>query len=167
MWQSRFPDSLGKSAALAFSSVHFSSVTQSCPTLWPPWTAGLTSLSITSSRSLLKPSIESVMLSYHLIFCCPLLLLRSIFPRIRVFLNESALWIRWPKYWSFSFTSVLPMNIQDWSPLGWTGWISLQSKGLSRVFSKPQFKSINSALSFPYSPNSHIHTWLLEKQSYI
>ena len=50
-------------------------------------------------------------------------------------------------------TSVLPMNTQDWSPLGWIGWISLQSKGLSRVFSKPQFKSINSsALSFLYSP---------------
>ena len=49
-------------------------------------------------------------------------------------------------------TSILPMNTQDWSPLGWTGWISLQSKGLSRVFSKSQFKSINSALSFLYSP---------------
>ena len=58
--------------------------------------------------------------------------------------NESPFRMRWPKYWSFSFspsndvlprTSVLPMNTQDWSPLGWTGWISLQSKGLSRVFS--------------------------------
>ena len=48
--------------------------------------------------------------------------------------SESALHIRWPKYWSFSFKSVLPMNTQDWSPLGWTGWNSLQSKGLSRVF---------------------------------
>ena len=48
--------------------------------------------------------------------------------------------------------SVLPMNTQDWSPLGWTGWISLQSKGLSSVFSTPQFKSINSALCFHYSP---------------
>ena len=71
-------------------------------------------------------------------------------------------------------TSVLPMNIQDWSPLGWTGWISLQSKGLSNSPTvqgtvqesspTPQSKSINSsALSFLYSPNSHIHTWLLEK----
>ena len=60
-------------------------------------------------------------------------------------------------------TSVLPMNTQDWSPLGWTGWISLQSKGLSRVFSTPQFKSINSlALSFLHSP-THIHTWPQEK----
>ena len=59
---------------------------------------------------------------------------------------------------------VLPMNTQDWFPLGLTGWISLQSKGLSRVFSKPQFKSINSlVLSFSLWCNSHIHTWLLEK----
>ena len=71
--------------------------------------------------------------SNHLILCHPLLL-PSIFPSIRVFSNESALRIRWPKYWSFSF-NILPMNTQDWSPLGWTGWISLQSKGLSRVFS--------------------------------
>ena len=93
------------------------------------------SLSITNSWSLLKLlSIESVMPSNHLIFCCPLLP-PSIFPSIRVFSNESVLRIRWPKYWSFSFTISLPMNIQDWSPLGWTGWISLQSKGLSRVFS--------------------------------
>ena len=54
---------------------------------------------------------------------------------IRVFSNESALHIRWPKYWISASTSVLPMNTQDWSPLGWTDWISLQSKGLSRVFS--------------------------------
>ena len=71
----------------------------------------------------------------HLILCCPLLLLPSIFPSIRVFWNESALCIRWPKYWSFSF-NISPSNEHpDWSPLGWTGWISLQSKGLSRVFS--------------------------------
>ena len=72
--------------------------------------------------------------------CHPLLLLPSIFPNIKVFSNESALRIRWPKYWSFSF-SISPSNelisfrIQDWSPLGWTGWISLLSRGLSRVFS--------------------------------
>ena len=63
-------------------------------------------LSDTSSQSSLKPmSIESVMPSNHLILCCPLLLLPSIFPRIRVFSNESALHIRWPKYWSFSFNT--------------------------------------------------------------
>ena len=63
------------------------------------------------------------------------LLLRSIFPSIRVFSNESVLRTRWPKFWRFSFTSFLPMNIQDWFPLEWTCWISLQSKRLSRVFS--------------------------------
>ena len=83
---------------------------------------------------------------------CPLFFLPSTFPSIRVFSNESILCIRWPKCWSFSFRSVLPMNIQDWFPLGWTGWISLQSKGLSRVFSNDMFKNINSsALSFLYS----------------
>ena len=65
----------------------------------------------------------------------PLLLLPSIFPSIRVLSNESVLCIRWPKYWSFASVSVLPMSIQDWFPLGWTGWVSLQSKGLSRGFS--------------------------------
>ena len=73
--------------------------------------------------------------SNHLILCRPLLLLHSIFPSIRIFSNESAQRIRWPKYWSFSFNISPSMNTQDWSPLGWTGWISLKSKGLSRVFS--------------------------------
>ena len=102
-----------------------------------PWTAARqASLSITNSLSSLKPiSIESVMLSNHLILCHPLLLLPSIFPSIRVFSNESALHIRWPKYWSFSCNISLPMHTQDWSPLGWTAWISLQSRGLLRVFS--------------------------------
>ena len=194
-----------------------------------PWTAASqASLSFTTSCSLLKlTSIESVIPSNHLILCCPLLLLPSIFPSIRVFSNESACRIRWPKYWNFSFSirpsnesvqfssviqlclytphgpkrarlpcpsptpgvysnscplswwchptisssvvpfssclqsfpasgyfqmsqfftssgqsvgvsalaSVLPMNMQDWFPLGLTGWISLQSTGLSRVFS--------------------------------
>ena len=102
-----------------------------------PWTAAIqASLSITNSRSPPKPmSIESVMPFNHLILCCPHLLPPSIFPSIRVFSNESVLCISWPKYWSFSVRSVLPMNIQDWFPLGWTGRISLLSKGLSRVFS--------------------------------
>ena len=102
-----------------------------------PWTAALqASLSITKSQSLLKPmSIELVMPSNHLILCHPLLLLPSIFPSIRVFSNESVLCIRWPSIGVSASTSVLPMNIPDLFPLGWTGWISLQSKGLSRVFS--------------------------------
>ena len=72
--------------------------------------------------------------------------------------------IRWPEYWSFSF-SISPSNeIQDWFPLGWTGWISLQPKGLSKVFSnttiqKHQFFGAQLSLE----SNSHIHTWLLEK----
>ena len=88
--------------------LQFSSVSQSCPT---PWTAAhQASLSITNSWSLPKlMSIESVMLSNRLILCCPLLLLPSIFPNIRVSSNESALHIRWPNYWSFSF-SISPSN---------------------------------------------------------
>ena len=121
---------------IQFSSVQSLSYFQLFAT---PWTAARqASLSITSSQSLLKlRSIESMMSSNHLILCCPLLLPPSIFPTIRVFSDESALRIRWPKYWSFSFNSTtsnqLSINTQDWS-LGWTGWISLQSKGLSRVF---------------------------------
>ena len=116
-------------------SVQFSSVAQSCPILCDPMNRRRqASLSITNSWSLPKlMSIESVMPSNHLILCRPLLLLPSIFPNIRVFSNESSLCIRWPKYWSFSF------NISPTSEypglIGWTGWISLQSKGLSRIFS--------------------------------
>ena len=95
-----------------------------------PWTAAYqASLSFTISWSLLKfMSIELVVLSNHLILCC-LLLLLSIFPSLRAFPNELALCIRWPK------GTILPMNIQGWFPLGLTSLISLQSKGLLRVFS--------------------------------
>ena len=88
----------------------FSPVTQLCLTLWTPWTAEhQASLSITNSQSLLKlMSIESVMPSNHLILYYPLLP-PSIFPSIRVFSNESVLHIKWPKYWSFSF-SISPSN---------------------------------------------------------
>ena len=110
----------------ALFSPQCSSAAQSCPT---PWTAARqASLSITDSRSPPKPmSIESVMPSSHLILCQPLLFPPSIFLRIRVFSNESALHIRWPK-WVSASASVLPMDTEDWSPLGWTGWISLQCK---------------------------------------
>ena len=91
---------------LCLSSVQFSSVAQSCPTLCNTRQA---SLSITNSQSLPKlKSIESVMPSNSLMLCCPLLL-PSIFPSIRVFSNESVLHIRWPKFWSFSF-SISPSN---------------------------------------------------------
>ena len=102
-----------------------------------PWIAARqASLSITNSWNLpTLMSIELVMPSNHLILSRPLPLLPSIFPSNTVFSNESALRIRWPEYWSFSF-NISPSNEhQDWSPLEWTGWISLQSKGLSRVFS--------------------------------
>ena len=91
-------------------SVQFSSITQSCPTFCDPWTAACqASLSITNCRSLPKlMSIESVMPPNHLILCRPLLLLPSIFLS-RVFSNELALHIRWPKYWSFSF-NINPSN---------------------------------------------------------
>ena len=87
------------------------SVTQLCPTLWDPMNCSTPGFPIlTISWSLLKPiSIESVMHSNYLILCCPLLLLPSTFPSIRVFSNELALHIRWPKYWSFSFT-ISPFN---------------------------------------------------------
>ena len=122
-------------------------VVQSLSHIWLfeiSWTAACqASLSFTISWSLLKlMPIKSVMPSNHLLLCCPLLL-SSIFPSIKVFSNKSALHIRLPKYWSFSFTSVLPMCIQGWFPLGLTGLISLLSKGLSRVFSS--IKNINSS----------------------
>ena len=122
-----------------FLSIHpqFSSVAKSCSTLCDPMIAACqASLSITSSRSLLKlMSIELVMSFNHLILCHPILLLPSIFPSIRVFSNESALSSGGQIIGVSASTSVLTMNIQDWLPLGWTGWISLQSKGLSRVLS--------------------------------
>ena len=118
----------------SFSSVQFLS---RVPLFVTPWTtARQASLSITNPRSLLKlMSIESAMPSNHLILCHPLLLPPTTLTSIRVFSNVSALHIRWPSIGVSASTSVLPMNIQDWFPLGWTGWISLQSKGLSRVFS--------------------------------
>ena len=118
------------------------------------WTAAQkASLSITNFQSLLKlVSITSVMPSIYLILRAPLLLLPSIFPSIRVFSNKLVLHITWPKYWSFSFSISI-------SPLELTGWISLQSKGLSRVFSnttvqKHQFFSSQ----FSLWSNSHIYT---------
>ena len=117
--------------------VQFSSVAQSFLTLCNPMDC------ITPGFPFHHPLLElaqthvceSVMPSNHLILHRPLLLSPSIFPSIRVFSNESALHIRWPKDWSFSF-SISPSNEHpELISLGWTGWISLQSKGLSRVFS--------------------------------
>ena len=110
------------------------SVTKLCPTLRPHGLQHASLLSFTFSWSLLRfISIELVMLSNHLILCYPLLLLPSIFPSIRVFSNESAFRIRWPKYWSFSF-SISPSNkYSGLFSLGSTDLI-LQSKGLSGDF---------------------------------
>ena len=143
---------------VVFSSVQSLSRVQLFET---PWTAPRqASLSITNSQNSLKLiTIESVMPSNHLILCHPLLLRPSIFPNIRVFPNESALHIRWPKYWSFSF-NISPSNEHSGLiSLGWTGWISLKSKGPARVFSnitvqKHQF--FGAQLSS--QSNSHIHT---------
>ena len=148
-------------------SVKFSSVQSlSCVRLFvTPWiTARQASLSITNSQSSLRlTSIESVMPSSHLILCRPLLLLVPIPPSISLFqwvnsLHEVA------KTGVSALASFLPKNTQDRSPLEWTGWISLQSKGLSRVFSnttvqKHQFFGAQLSSQF----NSHIHTWPLEK----
>ena len=147
-------------------SVQFSSVTQSCPTLCDLMncsTPGLpvhhqlpefTQTHVHWVGDTIQPSHPR-----H-----PLLLLPSIFTSIRIFSNESALCIMYPKYWSFSF-NISPSNEHPGLiSLGWTGWISLQSKGLSRVFSnttvqKHQF--FGAQLSS--QSNSHIHTWPLGK----
>ena len=106
-------------------------------------------------------SIDSVMLSNHFILCCPFLLRPSTIPSIRVFSNESALHIRWPKYWIFSFSISLSMNIQGWFPLGLTDLISLLSRDSHESSPIPQFESINSSvISFLYgSTLTSIHDY--------
>ena len=159
-----------KASIIYFSviSVRFSSV-QSLSRIRffaTPWTAARqASLSITNPLSPPKPtSIESVMPSNHLILCCPLLLLPSIFPASGYFPMSQFFTSGGQSIRVSASASVLPMKIQDWFPLGWTGWLSLQSKGLSRVFSnttvhKHQF--FGAQLSS--QSNSHIHTWPLKK----
>ena len=131
-----------------------------------PWIAARqASLSITNSRSSLRlTSIESVMPSSHLILCSPLFLLPPIPPSIRVFSNESTLRMRWPKYWSFSFSIIPSKEHPGLISLEWTGWISLQSKGLSRVFSNTTVqKHQYFGAQLSSQSNSHIHTWPQEK----
>ena len=147
---------------IQLSSVQFSSVQSlSCVRLFvTPWTAARqASLSITSSQSLLKlKSIESV-LPYNYLILCLLLLLPSIFPIIRIFPSVSVLCIRWPKYWSFSFRISPSSEYSGMISFRMNWWISLQSKGLPRVFSnttiqKHHFFSAQLSLE----SNSHIHT---------
>ena len=146
-----------------FQSV--SSVTQLCPTLCNAMDCSTPGLPV--HHQLLEFAQTHVhwvsdAISY-LILCRPLLL-PPIPLSIGVFSSESTLCMRWPKYWSFSFSIIPSKETQGWSPSEWTGWISLQSKGLSRVFSnitvqKHQFFSAQ----LSSQSNSHIHTWPQEK----
>ena len=141
-----------------FSSVQSLSHVQLFAT--PLTAARQASLPITNAQSLPKPvSIESVMPSNHLILCCPLLLLPSILPNIRVFSNQSALASGGPSIGVSASALVLPMNIQDLFPLGLTSLISLQSKVCPRVFCsttarEQQLFGTQPSLCF----NSYIHT---------
>ena len=138
----------------------FSSEAPSCPTLCDPIDCSMPGFPVYHQlRELAQTHVHRVSdPSNHLILCHPLLLLPPIFPNIRVFSSESVLRIRWPKYWRFSF-NISPSNEHSGLiSLGWTGWISLQSKGLSRVFSnttvqKHQFFGAQPSLW----SNSHIH----------
>ena len=140
---------------ILFSSVQFSSVAQSCPTLCNPMNCSMPGLPVQhNSWCLHKPMcIESVMPSSHLILWHPLLLLPQIPPSIRVFSNESTLLMRWPKYWSFSF-SISPSNEHPGLISFRMDWLDLLSpKDPQESSPTPQFKSINSsALSFLSGP---------------
>ena len=137
----------------------FSSVTQSCATLWTPWTAARqASLSITNSQSPPKPmSIESVMSSNHLILCRPLLFLPSIFPSIRVFFSESLLHIRWPKYWNFSF-SISPTNAYSGMISLGIDWFDLLAVQGTLKTLLQHYNSKASILWYSLWYNSNIHT---------
>ena len=158
---------MAESLCYSPETFQFNSVTQLCPTLCDSmdYSQLQASLSITNPRSLLKLMFtDSMMPSNHLNLCHPGLLPPSIFPSIRVFSNESVLPIRWPKYWSFSF-SISPSSKYSGLISFRIDWlISLLSRGLSRVFSntKGQKHQFFSDQLFLQS-NSHIHTWLLEK----
>ena len=131
-----------------------------------PWTAACqASLSTTNSWSLLKlMSIESVMPSSHLIICHPLLLLPSIFPSIRVFSIESVFHIRWPNYWSFSF-SISPSNEYSGLISFRMDWLDLPAvQGtLESLLQHHSLKATILQCSAFLQSNSHIHTWLTEK----
>ena len=153
--------SLWREWLMTLSWVQFSA--QLCPTLFDPMNRS-THWCKPNSRSLLKlMPIESVMPSSHLIPCHPLLFLPPIPPNIRVFSKSQLFSLGGQSTGVSASASVLPMNTQDWSPSGWTGWISLQSKGLSRVFSNTIQKHQFFSTQLSSQSNSHIHTWPLEK----
>ena len=144
-----FPDE-----EIQFSSVQFSSVAQSCLTLCDLMDCSTPGLLV--HHQLLEFAqthvLWVVMPSNHLILCCPLHLLPSVFPSIRVFSNESALCIRWPKYWSFSF-SISLSNDSGLISFRLTGLISLQPRDSQESSQIPQFKNINSSvLSLLFGP---------------
>ena len=146
-----------------FSSVQSLSHVQLFAT---PWTTACQAfLSITNSRSSPRlTSIESVMPSNHLILYRPLLLLPPIPPSIRVFSMSQLFTWGGQSIGVSALASFLPKKYQGWSPLEWTGWISLQSKGLSGVFSNTTVQKHQFFGTQPSSQsNSHIHTWPLEK----
>ena len=145
-----------------FSSVESLSCVWLFVTLQTAWEQA--SLSVTNSQSSLKlTSTESVMPSNHRILChfssCPQSFPASgSFPKSQFFTSGGK------SIGASASASVLPMNIQDWFPLGWMGWISLQSKGLSIVFSKTTIQKCQFfGAQLSLQSNSHIHTWLLEK----
>ena len=137
----------------------------SCVQLCNPWIAACRASLSTISPSLLRlMSIELVMLSNHLIFCCPLLLLPLIFPSIRGFPMSRPFASGGQSVGASASASVLPMNIQGWFLLGETGLISFRSRGLSRVFSSTTvWKHLFSGTQPSIRSDSHIQTWLLEK----
>ena len=151
---------------IVLDSVQFSSVTQLFWLFVTPWTAARqASLSITNCQSLPKPmSIESVMPSNHLILCCPLLRLPSIFPSIRVFSNQSVLRIRWPKYWSFSF-SISHSNKHSGLISFMIDWLGLWpvQVNLTRLLQHHSSKESVLLSAFFIVQLSHPYTWLLEK----
>ena len=146
------------------ASVQFSH--SRCPIFSTPWTVACqASMFITNSRSLLKlMSIESVMPSNHLILYPPLLLPPSIFPSIRVSSCESVLHIRWPKYWSFSFSISLSNKYPGLIPfrIDWFDLLAVQGT-LKSLLQHHSSKAIILWCSAFFMSNSHIHTWLLEK----
>ena len=142
------------------------SVAQSCPTLCDPMNHSTPGLPVHHQLpdSLRFTSIESVMPSSHLILCLPLLFLPPIPPSIRVFSNESTLHMRWPKYWSFSFSIIPSKEIPRLISFRMDRLISLQSKGLSRVFSNTTVQKHQFFIAqLSSQSNSHIDTWPQEK----
>ena len=154
------PPILGKRQNIFWGSVHFSHSVMSNSL----WLHGLQHARLPCPSPTPGACSNSYPLSWwhhSTISSCHPLLPSSIFSSLGVFSNESVLCIRGPKYWASASASVLPMSIQDWFPLGWTGWISCSPRDSQESFPTPQFKSINSsALSFLYSPTlTSIHNY--------